>query len=252
MSTIGLNLFSLRNICQTIEELDATLKSVAEIGYPSVQVSGIPPFDPQEIMNLLVKHGLVACACHENLPSLRSDGATILHKLTTLGVTFTALGAPPQEILTPELFPAFVEELEALAQDFKKAGIRFGYHNHAFEFQKMNGKSLYEQIFQGAPSLYAEPDTHWIQRGGADSVGWIRRLKGRIPAVHVKDYVWRDGGPQFAEVGYGNMDWDPILQACDYAGVEFYIVEQDQPTPDVPILDSVAKSFEFLSKKISR
>lgn len=250
MSKIGLNLFSLRSICQTLDELDDTLKRVADIGYPSVQVSGIPLFDSQKILDLLQKHGLVACACHENLPALRSERGVILDKLKTLGVTFTALGAPPQEMLTPELFPSFVEELETFAQDFKKEGIRFGYHNHAFEFQKLNGSSLYELIFEGAPSLYAEPDTHWIQRGGADSVGWIRRLKGRIPAVHVKDYVWRDGEPQFAEVGYGNMDWDSILEACKYADVEYYIVEQDQPTPGVPILESVAKSFDFLSKRL--
>ena len=182
---------------------------------------------------------------------MRNDRKGITEKLKTLGASFTALGAPPPEIRRAEDFPALIQELEGYAREFAAEGIQFGYHNHDFEFQMLNGQSIYEHIFQHAPSLYAEPDTHWIQRGGGDPASWIRKLKGRTPAVHVKDYLWRDNAPQYAEVGHGNLNWDAIFEACAYAGVEYYIVEQDQPTPGVDILDSVALSFDYLSKRLS-
>ena len=250
MATIGLNLFSLRDLCQTFEEFSATLEQVAKIGYPSVQVSGIPAYDPALIRQVLDANNLTACACHESLEILRQDRISILDKLTTLGAGFTALGAPPPELRSPEQFPQLIFELDGYAKEFATHGIQFGYHNHAFEFQMLNDKSIYEVIFLEGSHLYAEPDTHWIQRGGGDPALWIEKLKGRVPAVHLKDYIWRDDGPQFAEVGYGNLNWDRIFEACSKSGVEYYIVEQDQPTPGVPILASVARSFEYVSKRL--
>jgi sugar phosphate isomerase/epimerase len=249
--TIGLNLFSLRDLCQTFDDFSSTLKKVAEIGYSSVQVSGIPVYDPALIRQMLDANNLTACACHESLELLRQDRKSIIDKLTTLGASFTALGAPPPELRSPEQFPQLIVELNGYAKEFATHGIQFGYHNHAFEFQMLNDKSIYELIFVEGPDLYAEPDTHWIQRGGGDPASWIRKLKGRVPAVHLKDYIWRDDGPQFAEVGHGNLNWERIFESCAYSGVDYYIVEQDQPTPGVPILESVAKSFEYLSSWLS-
>ena len=250
MAIIALNLYSLRTHCTTAEALDETLGKLKKIGYPSVQLSGVPNVSPEDVKRLLDKHGIGCCACHDNLAQLRSDLPGIVKKMKTLGAGFTALGAPPQDELVPEKFGNLIKDLDSFARSFAKEGLRFGYHNHAFEFMRRDGKTLLEMIYEGAPHLNGEPDTHWVQRGGGDSVAWIRKLAGRLPAVHLKDYVWRDGAACFAEVGQGNLNWTEILKASVESGAELFIVEQDEPTPGRDIFDSVALSYNFLKARV--
>ena len=72
-----------------------------------------------------------------------------------------------------------------------------------------------------------EIDTYWIQHGGGDPASWIRKLKGRLPLVHLKDMGISKGKQVMTEVGEGNLNWQEILSACKDAGLIWYIVEQD-------------------------
>jgi sugar phosphate isomerase/epimerase len=97
------------------------------------------------------------------------------------------------------------------------------------------------------PSLVkAQPDTYWIQYGGGDPVEWCRRLKGRLPQLHMKDYrVAGEGSPTFAEIGNGNLNWAAIVGAAEDAGCEWYVVEQDRCDGDP--FDSLRMSFEYIA-----
>jgi len=110
-----------------------------------------------------------------------------------------------------------------------EAGFVFVYHNHSFEFQKFDGKTGLEILYEESDPqvFFSEIDTYWVQHGGGDPADWIRRLKGRAPVVHFKDMVMGKDGQMMAEVGEGNLNWPAIIEACDYAGVEWLIVEQD-------------------------
>jgi len=251
MAIIALNLYSLRAHCGSVEAFDETIAKLKKIGYPAVQLSGVPNVSPSDARHVMDKYGIRCVACHEGLAQLRSDFQGIVNKLKTVGADFTALGSPGgMEALSPEIFPAFVQELDGYALRFMKEGIRFGYHNHAFEFMRRDGSTLLDQIYAGAPHLAGEPDTHWVQKGGGCPVEWIRKLAGRLPAVHLKDYVWRDNKACFAEVGHGNLNWDRILKASVESGAEYFIVEQDDPTPGRDHFDSVALSYEFLKSRV--
>ncbi len=251
MKNIALNLYSVRKYCLSPADLDGTLGKIRSIGYSAVQVSGVPNVPASEIANLLDKHDLACAGCHENLAQLRTDFPAIVSKLKTLGTTFTALGSPGDwSEISEEKLGSFISELEEYAQRFNAEGIRFGYHNHAYEMERRNGKTVLARIYDEAPTLSGEPDTYWIQRGGGDPATWIRRLSGRLPAVHLKDFNWYDKDSYFAEVGQGNLDWEAILDACAAAGTEWYIVEQDEPSPFRDIFESLRLSYEFLRRRI--
>jgi sugar phosphate isomerase/epimerase len=250
---IALNLYSVRRSCADEAGLDATLARVRAAGYPAVQVSGVGPIPPRTVRRLLDEHGLACCACHEKLTELRTGFDGIVEKLGVLGCTFTALGYPGAENVTADALPRLIGELEDWGRRFAAAGIRFGYHNHALEFERFDGRLALELMLEKTDPrhLAFELDTYWVQYGGGDPVDWINRVRGRMPAIHLKDYAVSSNVPHFAEVGYGNLDWRRILAACRETGVEWYIVEQDEPLPSGrDIFESVALSYEFLAKNV--
>jgi sugar phosphate isomerase/epimerase len=123
------------------------------------------------------------------------------------------------------------------------------YHNHHQEFRKFDGRTILERIFDGAPHLQGEPDTYWVQYGGSDPVRWCERLAGRLPLIHLKDFVInQENQPVFCEVGSGNLDFPRIVQAAEKSGCQWFIVEQDT-TPGDPV-DSLAESFRYLAENI--
>ena len=114
----------------------------------------------------------------------------------------------------------------------------------------MDGRTVLQWLFDlTAPAnLQAEPDTYWLQFGGADPAAWCRRLAGRLPLLHLKDYGIgeRDGRPQvqMREVGNGNLEWRHIINEARTSGCEWFIVEQDVCPADP--FDSLAQSLRYL------
>jgi sugar phosphate isomerase/epimerase len=250
---IALNMYSVREHCADEAGLDNSLAKVKAAGYPAVQISGVGPIPPQNIRRLLDKHGLVCCACHEKPAELRSDFAGIVKKLKTLDCSFTALGSPGPDNVSRDKLPGLIKELEDWGRRFAAEGIRFGYHNHSFEFERFDGRLALELLYEKTDPRYlaAELDTYWVQYGGGDPVDWVYRVKGRMPSIHCKDYAVTANVPHFAEVGHGNLDWKRILDACRETGVEWYIVEQDKPVPSGrDIFESVRMSYQFLEQNL--
>jgi sugar phosphate isomerase/epimerase len=146
----------------------------------------------------------------------------------------------------------FAQEANEIGRTLHEAGLTFSYHNHSFEFERFGSyrsggaRTGLDVILEETDPRYvgAEIDTYWVQHGGADPAAWIRRVKGRMPVVHLKDMVIQDRKQTMAEVGEGNLNWPAILDACREAGVEWYAVEQDICQRDP--FESLAISFNNL------
>ena len=168
----------------------------------------------------------------------------IFEQLHTLGCTRTAVGGAPAKFSSADGWKRAAAELSETALAYREAGFQFGYHNHSFEFMRFGERSGFEILTdESDPALLVEMDTYWVAHGGADPAHWLRRLAGRVPYIHVKDFTISPERKQtFTEVGEGNLNWPEILDAARGAGVEWYIVEQDT-CPGDPI-DSLALSLK--------
>ena len=128
----------------------------------------------------------------------------------------------------------FIKEAEPAAKAIKDAGLRFSYHNHSEEFLKVDGTNELEKMMAVfAPDEMAFTlDTHWAHAAGADPIQWMKKLKGRIPCIHVKDielYIDENKVRQlrYGIVGKGNMNFEGILAAADESDVKYGLIEQD-------------------------
>jgi sugar phosphate isomerase/epimerase len=138
------------------------------------------------------------------------------------------------------------KRFEPIGAKLRDLGFVLAYHNHNFEFALENGKPGLDVLYEAAdPALLkAQIDAYWVLYGGGDPASYIRKLKGRVPLVHLKD--GKKGGPNahFLEVGQGDVDWDDVLAACKESEVDFGAIEQDSSERDS--MESARMSVEFL------
>ncbi len=173
----------------------------------------------------------------------------VVAKLARLGCRHTAYPGNPKEIVLENLddVKRLAARLNAAGKVLHDAGQVLSYHNHHLEFRRYGGRLMLEVLFEESDPRYlgATIDTYWVQYGGGDTVDWCRRLAGRLPILHLKDYmVTNENKHDMAEVGVGNLNWPAIIAAADQSGCEWYVVEQDYCAGDP--FDSLRISFEYI------
>lgn len=246
MASVALQLYTLKDFLKTEEDIEKTLKAVAQMGYKAVEIAGLCPIDPKKLRAILDKNGLKCISMHIGCNDLENDIESVFSKMEILGIKVSAIGALPKEGRSTEGYATYIPKLNAWADKFKQRGFRLAYHNHRFEFEKYNGVLALDMLVNKIPNLYFELDLFWVNAGGADPVAWIDKLKGRINEIHFKDCTVREDVAIMAEVGEGNLNWPAIIEACKRTGIEWYVVEQDKCERSP--LDCVATSFANLKK----
>jgi sugar phosphate isomerase/epimerase len=228
-SHIVAQMYTLRDFTKTPAEIAATMKKVREIGYESVQLSALGPIDPTELKRILDGEGLSASSTHLSYERMRDDTEAVLDEHRIYECHHTAVGAMPAEYRNAEGFHRFAVDASEVAKKLSAGGLAFSYHNHSFEFEKFGDKVGADiLVTESDPTCFnMEIDTYWVQHGGGDPADWVRKCKGRIPLLHLKDMTSRGGETLMAEVGEGNLNWSAILSSAKDAGVEWYIIEQD-------------------------
>jgi len=252
VSQVAAQLYTVRSSLKTPADIAASLKRIRQIGYPAVQLSSLGPISEADLAKLLEDNGLVCCATHEDGAQILSRPEALVAKLKAIGCAHTAYPYPSDVKLdTLDDVKAFAKALNAAGKVMHEAGITLCYHNHNIEFRRFDGKLMLDILYQETDPRYlqGEIDTYWVQHGGGDSEEWCRKLKHRLPLLHMKDYgVTRESKPTFFEIGYGNLNWRPIVAAADASGCEWYIVEQDICSGDP--FDSLTMSFEYIRDQL--
>ncbi|MEY4487891.1 MAG: hypothetical protein RIQ79_399 [Verrucomicrobiota bacterium] len=253
LSQVAIQLYTLRDFCKTAADLAATAKKVRAIGYTAVQISGVGPIPEAEIVAIMEAEGLTICATHENGDTILDQPEVAIARLHALGTKLTAYPYPAGiDFDNPGHVATLIRKLDAAGARFRAAGLTLGYHNHANEFYRpAGGPTVLDRIYaETSPeNIVAELDTYWVQRGGGDVLDWVRRMKGRQPFIHLKDYkVNPSGEPTFCEIGAGTLPFARIIAEAEAGGCEWFIVEQDT-CPGDPF-DSIKQSLDYIKTNL--
>ena len=245
---IALQLYTVRE--EAARDFLGTLRRVAELGYRAVEFAGYGGIPATELRARLDEYGLRAPGAHVPFADFAERMEPTLADLRTLGCEFAVVPSLPRESRES---PAQIRRAAALFERWGDAcratGLRFGYHNHAFEFSPLDegGRSVtpFEILAATDPALVAlELDVYWAQHAGVDPVDLIQRHGGRVPLLHVKDMA-DDADRADVPVGEGTLPWPRILAAAAAAGTRWYVVEQDHPRD---ALDDVRRSLRNLEQ----
>lgn len=258
---LGVQLYTLRFVLPN--DADNVLKAVADIGYKEVEVLRKDMWAQKPIYD---KYGLKPVSGHFETPILTKGPAwpgmpadysleKAIEDCNKMGMKYiVAPYVQPKERGDLDYFRKFADALNKAGEQAAKSGLTLCYHNHAFEFKGQPGQRVWDVMLERFDKKYVqfELDVFWVSVAGLLPVDVIKSLTGRMPLVHLKDKGW--GTPTqfdesvkpeaFKEVGAGTMEFEPILRACEKAGVKHYLVEQDQ-TPKDP-LASIRLSYNNL------
>ena len=247
LEKIGIQLYTVRD--QMKADFEGTLARVAEIGYKEVEFAGYFNHSPADVKAILDRHGLSTPSTH--IPFESDDQwKAALDAAKTIGHEYIVMPwIPAERRKTLDDWKTFAQVFNHAGQAARDAGIQFAYHNHDFEFPKMEGQVPYDVLLQNTdPKLVQlDIDLYWITKAGQDPLTYFARWPGRVPLVHVK---YSAGPPdhKMVDVGQGKIDWKRIFAKSDQAGIKHYFVEHDQPPQpfdDIAVSCRYLKNLEF-------
>ena len=251
---IAAQLYTVREYTQNEKDFAETIKKIAAIGYPGVQISAQSQSIPAKfIADTCAASGIEIASSHAPPPRILNDIEKLIDEHKLYKCPQIGIGMIPDEYRANLAgVKKFISDYLPSAKKIKEAGLRFAYHNHEYEFEKFDGKLIIEHLIDGfaEADMQVILDTYWVQAGGGDPVFWIKKLAGKIPRIHVKDMVIVDRQQRNAEIGAGNLNWPSIIEACRASGVEWLMVEQDDCYGQNPF-NSLQKSYAFLNDKIN-
>ena len=225
-------LYSARNF----QPWETVIKTVADAGYAHVEGFGGLYDDPKSLREMLDSNGLTMPTGHFSLDMLENDFSRAASIADTLGVKVMICPHIAADLRPSDAagWRRFGERLAKVGEAAKRAGYDFAWHNHDFEFMKLDdGSTPQEHILSAAPDIGWEMDVAWVIRGGADALPWIEKYGSRIVAVHVKDIARQGEGLDedgWSDVGYGTVDWPALMKAFKAnSAARYYVMEQDNP-----------------------
>ncbi|MEO8955623.1 MAG: sugar phosphate isomerase/epimerase [Ktedonobacteraceae bacterium] len=237
---VALQLYTVRD--ETKLDFAGTLRRVAQIGYAGVEFAGYGNLSSPEMSALLAETKLKAASTHLALAALEGPQLSAsLQYCQDIGCSFIVLPSLPKESRTPEGIKALAPRLNAIGRQCQQHGITFAYHNHDFEFAKVDGLYLLDYLLQATDpsSLKIELDIYWAAYAGVDPVSYLQALADRVVLVHLKDMA---PDRSMTEVGKGILNMQQICTFAQARGL-WGIVEHDHP--HIPSLESARTSFEY-------
>lgn len=249
---LAAQLYTVRKLVLDASSLPDVLRRLREIGYQAVEVAGLEAPVQERLEQGLKEAGLAACAAHVSLEAVLADTAGVAELAHRWRCDYVVVPSMPAEYQLEQGYRRFAELAVRLAGQLRGHGLGLAYHNHAFELERLDGGRTGLDVLYASTTgndLSAELDTYWLQYAGASPAGWIRRLAGRVPIVHMKDMAIAGGKQVQAAVGEGNLDWPSIVDACREAGTDWVVVEHDDCEGDP--LDSLAVSYANLRRLLS-
>ncbi|MCL2831938.1 MAG: sugar phosphate isomerase/epimerase [Treponema sp.] len=274
MLPIMLQLYNVRDTLG--KDFDGTLKQVAGAGYKYVELAQAHTLaqtlnkSASDFKKSLEKAGLTAVSAHVAYKDMVKDPDGVIGFHLDVGCKFIAIPhLSPEERPGGSDYETTKKEIVKLGEYINKKGAVLLYHNHDFEFIKINGKYALDDLYDSIPAklLQTEIDTCWARVGGVDPAEYILKYKGRSPVVHLKDFTSAGGQKPkadydligeakkarasggafpFCAVGYGVQDFPAIIKASEAAGAKWLVVEQDLPTPGKTPIECARDSMTYL------
>jgi sugar phosphate isomerase/epimerase len=263
---IGLQLYTIRDAMA--KDVPGSLNKVADIGYKYLELAGYAEgkfygYEPPEFRKLVNDLGMEILSSHTQVEGagVTPDNARkMAEDHAKLGVKYCLQPWIVEEMRTTiASYQKMAANWNQIGKVMKEFGMQFGYHNHNFEFDTVEGKVPYFDVMLAdldKDLVTMELDLFWTTKAGQNPVDIIKKYPGRFQLFHMKDMYTKEapfyttvGVHDFAPVGAGVINFKEILAVKNIAGMRYMVVEQDQSRDGI-IFDDIQTSITNLKTKI--
>ena len=263
---VAVQVYSVRDDAKA--DIRGTLEQIKKMGYDGVEFAQMHGSTPEELKALCEEFGLVPVSAHVPYAALMADLKGTVAQYASIGCQYIAIPYLGEaERPGGENFAQVIENIKMIGKEVRAQGMQLLYHNHDFEFIKMDGKYGLDVLYESTcpQCLQTELDTCWVNVGGENPSEYLMKYAGRSPVVHLKDFYGeksedmyeligiekkkpvRPSNFEFRPIGSGLQDIPAILKAAEAAGAKWLVVEQDNPSMGLTPMECIAKSKEYLS-----
>ncbi len=249
---LAIQLYTIRNAIS--ENSEKSLERLAELGFKQLEIYG---YDGKffgksrtEFQSILKNVGLEVISSHHTTGIIHNDKGTLLNDweksvedLHFIGSKYMVCSYLFEEERTLENYKKLPELLNKSGEITNQSGIDFAYHNHDFEFEKFENKTVYDFILENTDSdlVKMELDLYWISKAGFNPLDYFEKYPRRFPLWHVKDMKAKT--EDFAEIGNGTIDFKTIFEAKEKAGLKYWFLEQDSSEKDIFESIKISKNY---------
>lgn len=241
---LAVQLYSLRHHMENGENFIDILRKVKALGFDGVEFAGFHGYSPEELKAALDEIGLVAVGAHMGLHDFKAENlADTLRTGKILGAKTLGIGGADTE--TESSLNEVIEIMGNADKAAAEEGIKVYFHNHTQEFKEPLFNTVPGTIFERlASACHMQIDTYWSFHAGKDNYKLISEYKDVITHLHIKDGI--DGHPM--ALGEGNNDLATVVRAAKDNGIEWLILENDDPVPDG--LSDITRSMKWLKENV--
>lgn len=241
---LAVQLYSLRHHMENGENFIDILRKVKALGFDGVEFAGFHGYTPEELKSALDEIGLVAVGAHMGLHDFKAENlAETIRAGKVLGAKTLGIGGADTE--TETSLNEVIEIMGGADKIASEEGINVYFHNHTQEFSEPLYNTVPGTIFERlAAACHMQIDTYWSFHAGKDNYKLISEYKDRIVHLHIKDGL--DGHPM--ALGEGNNDLATVVKAAKDNGIEWLILENDDPVPDG--LSDITRSMDWLKANV--
>ena len=249
---IYLQLYSVRDDIKA--DYAGTIAKVAEIGYTGVEAAGysdgqfygMAPADfkksiedaGMEVLSSHAGRSLAEPAADTNWEETWAWWDTAIQAHKDAGMKYLVVAWIPTPKTLADL-QAYCDYFNQIGEKCNAAGLRFGYHNHNFEFTEVEGEVMYDYMLKNtdADKVFFQMDVYWVGEGGKNPVDYFNNYPGRFELLHIKDEL---------ELGKsGKVDFESIYNNAEKSGAKFMVVEVERYT-GTPF-EGVKESYDYLN-----
>lgn len=262
---VALQLYSVRDDVET--DFEGTIKKVRDLGYDGVEFAGLYGKTAKEVKEICGKYDITPISAHVPFTDMVAN-PDLVDCYKEIGCEFVAIPYLTEEYRPgQEKFAEVIEGAKMLGERAKSLGMKLVYHNHDFEFQKIDGEYALDILYKQVPADLLDPqlDTCWVNVGGENPASYVEKYSGRVNILHLKDFVGgktenmyaligideneeknTSGKFEFRPLGKGVQNFPEILAAAKNAGTKWVVVEQDAPSMDLTPMECAEESIKYL------
>lgn len=247
---IGVQLYTVRKHAQ--KDLYSSLVELSKLGLLQIEAARIP-FDKASADTFCRAQnelGTTVCATQIKFCKLLQNREEIIdfHKRTGCNTAVISVMVTESIMGGRDALTKFCKKASELAKIYKDNGIQLCYHNHDFEFIKIDKDTKYDIILQQMEGVKMVLDTYWATKAGYHLPSLIQKLKGRIEGLHLRDYLLTSKlimcNPKDAAIGEGVIDFGKVIETAKTCDVRYAAIEQNAKMP----YEELKKSVEHINQ----